>query len=1438
MSTPSPSDRPRRPFQHLSQRQGQQPDERRPLPRTSHRRDDLRHVNEELQQAQNELEQSDRAGDDAIELTGDDVTVEKAPPVASRALAPLAKPRLAKRFDPPAGGAKRVSLDETTSAAEEPGVRPEVSRRAEAPKTVSASSQPPTSGGPGGRNWDRRQLARYGIIAGVLVLTVWLAPIIAGYTPLRNLVLSSLGNELNGTVSASSASFGWFSPVQLHNVEVRDDRGELVLTIPTVKTSRMLRQILFDSSNVGSIQLDRPQARVVLDRNGSNVERVLSKLLASRDPSMTCPKLDVEVVDGSATVEDVEARGRWQIEGLGAKLELPRDWSGPMALQVAGKVVQPGRGGQFDARLEMTKSRQSDGFIDHTGLVKLSTTQFPLAMLQGLVARHEPGTQLAGWLNGEGVCRWDGESRDGRPLTVEGLWSAEGVDLRGPALGTDTLHLNQLHLRAIETSQQGRPQQAPCRIVWQGNQVRIDRWGADCDVGQVNLNGSLLIDLRYGLVKGLNQALRTNAYDFKGEVDLATLARIMPDTLSIRQGTQITDGRLTVELSRNLPKGERYAAATGATWKGQLVTTSLRAINDGRPVAWDKPIQVKFAAQETPRGMNVQQLECRSDFVTLTATGEPGQRTVLAEYHLDKLATRLSDFLDLSNVTLAGDGWSQLQWRRQDDGKIDVWCETQLDRFAVRLGKQQLLAEDKLALQLQAALQADPQTLRLQRVETGTLLVTSGGDRLQAKLAGPVELASLSAASANWAPTAFPSVNLTSASASSPGITSAGIVPAMPSLATPLSTGRDSFGRPADVARGTTPLAPAPGALSPGALSPVMNETAWPLEIELRGDLARWRSRMQPIVSLPADWQINGDAQVAAHVDLSRSQIHVHNSNAKIHRLRATVAGWAVDEQAVDMSISGLWQPQERRGEITQALIQGSSAAFQANQLSWSLPRRGEGWPTLAGEVTFNVDLGEVQRWSLAAPKGKIAPSHRLAGDAAGRLRFERSGQSAHGKLEVWADKLSVAATGTQAVWRDPRAHLQAELRYDQLSDVLLLSDLNVTTTTNTFSFSRGEGKIMQLRGARDLELRGYLSYSAQEVANILFPAAAKDIVIQPGPSKEHPFYIRGMLGDVRSGDPFARNPQQAARPLWARLTTGSQVDWTGANIYGFRFAAGEIRAEMRDGQVYFEPFNLSMNEGRLMAHPRIDLVSNPPRVILEAPPDAQGKPFTLVDHVRITPEMCNRGLKYALPPLYGVTEAQGQFSVRMKGCEIPLDDPFRGERAGELVVHNIDLAPGPMLLAVAQVIDAYRLATGKKPDATSQLRVARLKRESVVEYRMFEGKVYHRNLELEFDGLTIKTEGWVAVDQSIKLLAKVTAPGLTSRVPLAGAGATEISIPIAGTLDRPKLDTGALKGTLLQDVLRAPSNEMIRKGLEDGTRDVIRGIDTGLDRLINPRNR
>jgi hypothetical protein len=71
-------------------------------------------------------------------------------------------------------------------------------------------------------------------------------------------------------------------------------------------------------------------------------------------------------------------------------------------------------------------------------------------------------------------------------------------------------------------------------------------------------------------------------------------------------------------------------------------------------------------------------------------------------------------------------------------------------------------------------------------------------------------------------------------------------------------------------------------------------------------------------------------------------------------------------------------------------------------------------------------------------------------------------------------------------------------------------------------------------------------------------------------------------------------------------------------------------------------------------------------------------------------------------------------------------------------------------------------------------------------------------------------------------------------------ASSPEVVIPIIGTLEKPQIDRSklgnALKAFAIDGVLGIPAGDSIRRNIEDGTRGVVRGIDNGLDRLMNPR--
>jgi hypothetical protein len=200
---------------------------------------------------------------------------------------------------------------------------------------------------------------------------------------------------------------------------------------------------------------------------------------------------------------------------------------------------------------------------------------------------------------------------------------------------------------------------------------------------------------------------------------------------------------------------------------------------------------------------------------------------------------------------------------------------------------------------------------------------------------------------------------------------------------------------------------------------------------------------------------------------------------------------------------------------------------------------------------------------------------------------------------------------------------------------------------------------------------------------------------------------------------------------------------------------------------------------------------------------------------LQITPQMCAEGLQYVAPILAGVTQAQGMFSVGLDGCAIPLAEPKKADIAGKLTVHSVEVGPGPLVQTLAILLN--RAAP------------ARLTRESVVDFRMVDERIYHRGLELVFPEVTIRTYGSVGLDQSLSIVAELPVPPKwigNNRLGDALRNQT-IRLPIGGTLNKPMLDQAVLAQTSAQFVRNAAGTAV------EG--EVQRQIDKQLKRLFGP---
>lgn len=565
-----------------------------------------------------------------------------------------------------------------------------------------ATNEPSQTPEPKRRGWGRWLVGGLVLLLGV----IWLTPIVVAKSPLLSWVVGSLTAEVQGKVRVESASLGWFSPIEMSGVEIHDANGQPVVEVSKLTGERWLTGLLWDSSNLGRFRAENPKLTLVLRDDGSNLEDVLHKYLSDETAEEDSKAAEtggavgvqVEIVNGEVAIFDPRTRQSWTVQNLGVKLVVPSDASRPTVLQTAGAVTDSRRPGRFEGSLFL---KQGEGKPD---ALTVRTENLPLALLRPVVSRLAGETRLDGWLSMTVQCQGtDLAKLDG--VTVQGQANAEGFCFASPQLGTD-----QVAFRQLQTSGQ---------LGWQGSRVQVDRLVVESDVGGGSAAG----------VVDLEGKLSDQPFEVHGQLDLARLAAMLPETLHIRTGTQVTSGQLRLSLASR-------PGAEGMTWQGRLDAQNLTADNQGQRFVWAQPILVDLAARQGGGGLVVDSLRCKSEFLQIEGAGTTEEFSATVNWDLNRLVGQLKGLVDFGSLQLAGDGWAKFHWKQPAGQDFLAEGQLQVQNFRLAGTEQTPWTEDKLWANLTATGRTDFSANS--RLESAVLEAMAGDDRLDARLVQPI----------------------------------------------------------------------------------------------------------------------------------------------------------------------------------------------------------------------------------------------------------------------------------------------------------------------------------------------------------------------------------------------------------------------------------------------------------------------------------------------------------------------------------------------------------------------------------------------------------------------------------------------------------------------------------------------------------------------------
>jgi len=562
-------------------------------------------------------------------------------------------------------------------------------------------------------------------------------------------------------------------------------------------------------------------------------------------------------------------------------------------------------------------------------------------------------------------------------------------------------------------------------------------------------------------------------------------------------------------------------------------------------------------------------------------------------------------------------------------------------------------------------------------------------------------------------------------------------------------------------------------------IADLQNGGTWPLAVEMEGDLARWQTRLEPWFSRD-DWRLSGTCDLSTNVTVSAGSIDFAQLDGSTQKLR--VAGPVIDlyETSANLIVrNGHWDNEKKRLQVKSARLDAASLSVQADDVVVDLSR--EGSVELAGKVTYQGDADRIQKWLTVDPAGPApwAMYGRFSGQAEVRAL---QGATTIDSLTTVKNLVANHRSGYRH--REDEISLRIQGEYNPRTGTV---DLGRVELHSSLIDGNAAGRLATADGKPDLQLAGQIDYDLDGVTRLLPVYLGSGVQLGGRDTAEISY-----LG------PLSLDGAQAS----------ADFRWAWANLYGFRVGPGSLNATLANNVLQVKSPELEVSEGRVWLDVQLRQLQSDSQSMREL----YIPPGRVAQQIRINPRMCDSALQYVAPVLAGVTSAEGKFSIELDGGRIPLADPYKGDLAGRMTVGSIQVGPGPLVRELAAVL-GYGSA-------------AKIARDSVISFRMVDGRVYHRDLELVFPDLTIRTYGSVGIgptDRSLAIMAEMPVPpkllGHHAALDTALRNQT-IRLPIGGTLDKPRIDSRELD-RLSQKFLENAAQNLIQDELSKGLKSL-----------------
>ncbi len=480
-----------------------------------------------------------------------------------------------------------------------------------------------------------------GLFAVALVL-LFLLPTLVSTQWGGNKMKQVINDRLPGVIDFESVSLGWFSGIRGRTISYDNSQQGIVVKVAELSTAKGLLALAVSRKELGRIDVKTPVAYVYLQEKD---ETAGAGSKASSAQAAEIPGEITQDTAGTQPDKDAEPAGQLILPPLNADIAVSDGALHVLypdnreAVLLKDLTLQTHFDGS-DRRLEYQlafQSGDSAGQLKGSGTITLpaggnNTLQevnaqaeldigtWEIADLLQLLNHTADAPTGSGQLNGR--LSLSGSEAANRQL--KGTISTQQLKLQGGPLSSDTPSFDSIAL-----------------------EIDAEQMGKTMNINRLNLTSSLAT----AALTGTLEAQGNKDISGTAEIDLKQLFTQFPGSLHLREGTEISNGRVDLGMKVR-------AAGNDTHFEGSALLDQLQGAAGGKKLAWDTPVRLEARGTQGSAGLQLDNFTVESSFLNGSGQGDLNQMKVQLSADIGEAMTEIEKFIQL-------DGW-------KSNGKLDV----------------------------------------------------------------------------------------------------------------------------------------------------------------------------------------------------------------------------------------------------------------------------------------------------------------------------------------------------------------------------------------------------------------------------------------------------------------------------------------------------------------------------------------------------------------------------------------------------------------------------------------------------------------------------------------------------------------------------------------------------------------------------------------------